>query len=68
MLVDYPAINIRSISDLKWGYVKANAFEGYKRDLRQVISLRNLKYRSLALEGFVKDETDLVLVNNLLAD
>ncbi len=67
---DYSAINTSSISDdwIKQGQPKVRAIKIYKRDVRQISLLRNLKRGSLALEGSIQDNSDLWLVSNIPTD
>ncbi len=67
---DYSAINTSSISVdwVKRGHPKARVVEAHKRDVRQVTLLGKLKRGSLALEGSVQNNSDLVLVSNISTD
>lgn len=40
----------------------------YERDIKWVILLKKLKYKSLKLEESVKDKSNLMLETNLLAN
>lgn len=50
---------------MKCKQIKISTVESNKRDLKQIIPLEKLKYRNLALERSIQDNTNLVLVSNL---
>lgn len=66
--VDFSDISSKSISDVNGGCPKISTVGAYKKNLRQITPLENLKYINLAFKKSVQNDSNLVIINNLPID